>query len=114
MSRTEKNYAHNTQLSTSATDIVGAVPTAVVSVVSKLSFYNSSTTNNRQVTVYAVESGGTAGTGNILAKRSISPGQTWNVVEAITERLSAGMKLQAVQDAGTDVNANCSGADFSA
>jgi len=112
MSRTERNYAHNTQLSATATDIVSSVPQGVVSVVSKLSFYNSSTTTNREVILYAVESGGTAGTGNILARRSIPPQQPWNVMEAITERLTAGMKLQAVQDAGTDVNVNCSGADF--
>ncbi len=113
MSRTERNYSHNTQLATSAVDIVSAVPTGTVSVVSKLSFYNSSTTDNRLVTVHAVESGGTADAGNTLARRSIPPLQTWNVVEAVTERLTAGMKIQATQDAGTDVNANCSGADFS-
>lgn len=112
MSRIEKNYAHNLQLATSAIDVVQAVPDAVTSVISKLSFYNSSSTTARLVTIHAVEDGGTADTGNTVARRSIAPLTTWNVIEVINERLSKGMKLQATQDAGTDVNANCSGADF--
>lgn len=113
MARTPRNYAHNTQLSTSPADIVPAVGAAVQSVVSKCSFYNSSSIDSRTVTMYVVENGGTAGTANILAVKTIPPGKTWNVVEILTEVLTNGMKVQAEVDAGTDVNANCSGADFS-
>lgn len=112
MARTPRNYAIDTQLSTSATDIVPAVVGNTQANIRKLSFYNSSTTTVRTVTVYVVESGGTADIGNTIKVRSINPGKTWNCLEVQGEVLEEGMKIQAAQDAGTDVNANCSGADI--
>lgn len=110
MARAPQNYAHNTQLSTTPVDIVQTVPTATKSDPRKLSFFNSGSVS-RTVTVYVVETSGTADTGNTLAIKAIPPGKTWNVIEIQGEVLSEGMKLQADQDAGTDVNANCSGTD---
>jgi len=106
------NYAHNKQLSTVITDIISLVQTGVVANPSKLSFYNSSSTSARIVTVYVIESGGSADTGTILASKTIAPGKTWNVIEIQGESIEAGMKVQAGQSAGTDINANCSGSDF--
>ena len=57
MATTPKNYSHNLQLSTTAVIIVPVVPTNTNSVVIKLSFYNSGS-SNRTVTVHVVESGG--------------------------------------------------------
>lgn len=112
MARTPRNYAIQTQLSTSAVDIVDTVVLNTTANIRKLSFFNTSTTVNRTVTVYAVPSGGTAGTTNEVAVKAIPPRKMWNCIEVQGESLTDGMKLQAIQDAGTDVNANCSGADI--
>jgi hypothetical protein len=113
MARTPTNYVKNTQLSTTPVDIVPAVASGVQSVVSKLSFYNTSATETRQVTVYVVENGGTADTGNTLVVRAVGPGKSWNNVEILREVFVNGMKAQASVDAGSDVNVNCSGDNFS-
>lgn len=109
MARTPTNFKHNTQLSTSKASIVDAVANNTEAIVRKLSFYNSGS-SSRTVTVHVVEVSGTADTGNTLAVKTIPAGKTWNVIEIQGEILTTGMTLQASQDAGTDVNANCSGA----
>ena len=108
MARTPTNFANTTQLSTTAADVVPAVATNASAVVRKVSFYNSGT-STRTVTVYVVAAAGTAGTTNILKQKAITPGDTWNCLEIQGEVLNAGMKVQAAQDVGTDVNVNCSG-----
>jgi hypothetical protein len=110
--RTPNNYAHNQQLSSSASDVVGTVTLGTTAVVRKLSFYNSGSTL-RTVTVYVVEASGSAGTVNTLAVKQIPGGRTWNVIEIQGESITVGMKVQASQDAGTDINVNCSGTDVS-
>ena len=111
MARTPHNYAHNTQLDTTPVILVPLVVQNTSAVVRKLSFYNSGTVN-RAVTVYIVEASGAANTKNIEVVKSIPPGKTWNVIEIQGEILETGMTVQAKQDAGADVNANCSGADI--
>ena len=108
MARTPVNYAHNLQLATSAVTIVSAAQASETKMVRKLSFYNSGTAT-RTVTVHIVESAGSAGTANILDKKGIPGGKSWNVVIPQGENLVSGMTLQATQDVGTDVNVNCSG-----
>jgi hypothetical protein len=110
--RTPRNYAIDSQLSSSASDIVPVVLAGVQAVVRKLSFYNSGATA-RAVTVYIVASAGTADTGTTLVVKTIQPSKTWNVAEIQGEVLEIGQKVQASQDTGTDVNANCSGSDVS-
>jgi len=110
MSRSPENFKHNTQLAVSAVDVVSAVADNTKMVIRKLSFYNSNTTTDRSVTVYVVETSGSADTGTTAVSKSISPLKTWNVIEVQGEVLSAGMSLKADQDVGTDVNVNCSGA----
>lgn len=110
MARDPKNFNNTNQLSSTAEDIVAAVAASTKSIVRKLSFRNTSS-SNRTVTVYVIASGGSAGTTNELVVKAIAPGKTWNVIEIQGEVLEAGMKLQAKQDSGTDVNANCSGAN---
>ncbi len=108
MARTPQNFRNTTQLSNTAADIVGTVPTATKAIVRKLSFRNTGS-SNRTITIYVIASGGSAGTTNELAVRAIPPGKQWNCIEIQGEVLEVGMKVQAKQDAGTDVNANCSG-----
>lgn len=108
MATTPENYVNTTQLSSTASDVVPGVPTNTRSVVRKLSFRNTGT-STRTVTVYVVASGGSAGTTNELAVKDIPAGKQWNCIEIQGEVLTGGMKAQAKQDAGTDVNANSSG-----
>ena len=105
------NYAHNQQLSTTATDIISSVPSGTISTPSVISFYNTNSTTRRFVTVYIVESGGAADTGTIKVSESIPPGGVWYPFQVINENFTVGMKLMADQDVGTDVNVNCSGLD---
>lgn len=106
-----RNYTHNTQLSATATVLITVVPSNTKAVVKKLSFYNSGTVN-RLVKLYVVPSSGSIATTNLEVEKSIAPKQTWDVITILNEVLETGMTLQATVDAGTDVNANCSGADI--
>jgi hypothetical protein len=108
MATSPENFANTTQLSTSVSNVVPLVAATSRSVVRKLSFRNTGATT-RVVRVYIIASGGTAATTNELAVRAIPAGNQWNCIEIQGEVLTEGMKAQAVQDGGTDVNANCSG-----
>ena len=108
MSRDPQNFSHNNQLAGSAVKIIVAVPENTKQVVRKLSFRNTGA-SNRTVTVYVVQSGGGASTGNELQVKAIPPGKEWNCTLIQAEVFDTGMTLQAKQDTGTDVNVNCSG-----
>ncbi len=108
MARDPQNFSNNNQLSSSAEDLISAVPAKTKQIVRKLSFRNTGTTS-RTVTVYVVESAGSADTGTELAEKAIPGGKEWNVLLVQGEVFTEGMTLQAKQDTGTDVNANCSG-----
>ena len=108
MARDPQNFTHNNQLSTTAEAVVSTVAANTKQVVRKLSFRNTGTTT-RTVTVYVVESGGVADTGTEVAEKAIIGGKEWNCILVQGEVLTSGMSLQAKQDAGTDVNVNCSG-----
>ena len=113
MAREPRSYATGLQLSTTPVDIVPAVASGVnQSEVDTISFYNSSTTTNRTVTVYKIPSGGSAATTNTLQKGTIPPQKSWVPESFIGVKLENGQKIQAAQDAGTDVNAECSGGDY--
>jgi len=109
MAREPENFTNTNQLSSSAEDIVAAIATNTKAVVRKLSFRNTGS-STRTVTVYVIASGGSAGTTNELAVKAIPAGKEWNVILIQGEILEVGMKVQAKQDVGTDVNSNCSGA----
>lgn len=111
MAREPENFTNTNQLSSTAEDIVSAVPANTKAIIRKLSFRNTGS-STRTVTVYVVASGGTAGILNELTVKAIPAGKEWNVILAQGETFAPGMKLQAKQDAGTDVNANCSGASI--
>ena len=108
MARDPSNFSHSNQLASVAVTVIGAVPDNTKQVVRKLSFRNTGV-STRTVTVYVVESGGGAATGNELQVKAIPAGKEWNCTLIQAEVFEVGMTLQAKQDAGTDVNVNCSG-----
>lgn len=108
MARDPQNFSHNNQLAASAVSVISAVPANTKQVVRKLSFRNTGT-STRTVTVYVVQSGGGAATSNELQVKAIPAGKEWNCTLVQAEVFETGMSLQAKQDAGTDVNVNCSG-----
>ncbi|MEE8289579.1 MAG: hypothetical protein V3R25_09220 [Nitrosomonadaceae bacterium] len=111
MARTPQNFANTTQLGTSVGDIIAAVSSNTKAVVRKVSFFNTGA-STRTVTVYVIASGGSAGTTNEFKIKAIPAGQSWNLIEIQGEVLSAGMKVQAKQDSGADINVNTSGVDI--
>ena len=113
MARLPVNYSNNKQLSTSPILIVPVVGSATQSVIAKLSFYNTSATEYRTVTVYVVENGGAPDVGNTLVTKQIAPSKSWNNVEILSEVFTQGMSAYASVNAGNDVNVNCSGNNFS-
>lgn len=108
MARDPANFSHNNQLSSVAEALISAVPANSKQIVRKLSFRNTGAIT-RTVTVYVVESGGTADTGTELQVKAIPGGKEWNCILVQGEVFLEGMTLQAKQDTGTDVNANASG-----
>lgn len=108
MSATKTNFAHNLQLAASAVTIIPAVNTGVQASVSACSFYNSGS-SARTVSVFVVESGGSASVDNTIAIKVVQPNKTWICVEVLRQVFASGMSLQASQDAGSDVNVNASG-----
>jgi len=108
MARDPQNFTHNNQLSSSAEALISAVAANTKQVIRKLSFRNTGTTT-RTVTVYIVETSGTADTGTEVAQKAIAGKGEWNCILVQGEVLTEGMTLQAAQDAGTDINVNCSG-----
>lgn len=110
---TLKSYAAGLQLSASGVIIIPVVLTGFTSVLSSLIFTNSSTTTSRLVTVYVIPSGGTLGTTNYTIRKRIEPLGVWDAATLLDTVYEVGMSLEATQDAGTDVNVSCSGADIS-
>jgi hypothetical protein len=108
-SSTPKTFAIETQLATSAVTIHTPSAASEIGVFSTLSFYNTNATDPREVTVYRVAASSTAGTTNILDRQSIAPKSRWICVPAINSTIEFGESIQAVQDAGADVNVNASG-----
>lgn len=108
MARDPSNFSHNNQLQTSAVTIIEAVAASTKQVVRKLSFRNTGA-STRQVTVYVVQSGGSAAINNELQVKSIPSGKEWSCTLVQAEVFETGMLLQAKQDVGADVNVNCSG-----
>jgi len=108
MARTPVNFKNTTQLSSTAADVVDVVVSNTIAVVRKLSFRNTGA-STRTVTVYVIAPSGSAGITNELAVKAIAAGKQWNCIEIQGETIETGMRVQAKQDAGTDVNANCSG-----
>lgn len=106
---TPKTFAIETQLSTTPVTIRTPSASTEINVFSTLSFYNTNSTTAREVTVYRIKSGGTAGTTNILDRQTIAPKSQWICIAAINSVLEYGELMQAIQDTGTDVNVNASG-----
>ena len=113
MARQPTSFSIEKQLSTAPINIVNPAANSTQSVVTALTFFNTSTTEYRLVTVYRIPSGGTAGINNIISKHSIAPGKSAIDIDVLSQVFTNGMFCQAVVDSGTDVNVNCSGDIFS-
>jgi hypothetical protein len=79
--------------------------------IKKLTFTNTSGTA-RDVTVYLVPSGGTAGVGNLLEVRNVAAGETWSCDKAINHVLEGGDSIQAKAAAASAITATGSGAEM--
>mgnify|MGYP003657893432 CR=1 FL=1 len=113
MARLPTSFTIETQLTVAPVNIVNEASEGTQSVVTALSFFNTSATEYRKVTVHRIDNGSTALTTNIIAERSIPPRKSWENVEILSQAFTSGMYAQALVDAGTDVNVNCSGDIFS-
>ena len=113
MARLPTSFKIEAQLGVTPINIVNEASAGTQSVVTALSFFNTSATEYRLVTVHRINNGSTALATNIIAERSIPPRDSWENVEILSQVFTSGMYAQALVDAGTDVNVNCSGDIFS-
>jgi hypothetical protein len=108
MAATLKDLIIDTQLSTSAANII--VPgTAESLFIGRIVFTNTNATTNRTVTVWRLEDATATSATNYLVKKTIAPGKTWLCPELTSQTLTNLAKVWADQDAGTDVNVSASG-----
>ena len=113
MARLPTSFSIEKQLTSTPQNIVDISSGGTQSVVTSLSFFNTSATEYTRVTVYRIPSGGTAGTTNIISQNIVGPGKSLINIEVLGEVFSNGMFCQAQVSAGTAVNVNCSGDIFS-
>jgi hypothetical protein len=78
-------------------------------IIDKLTLCNT-TTSSANVTIDLVESGGSAGVSKrILSARTISPGETYNCVEASGHVLNIGDSIQAFASVSARITIRASG-----
>lgn len=96
------------QLGTAAASLY-LVPQNTITTISAATLTNS-TAVARTVTMHLVPSGGTPSAANmILSARTISPGESYNVAQAIGQSMRAGSTIQALADAANAVSLVASG-----
>lgn len=85
------------------------VPANTITTISAATLTNSTATA-RTVTMHLVPAGGTPSAANmILSARTISPGESYNVAQAIGQTIPAGATIQALADVAAAVNLVASG-----
>lgn len=95
--RLPKQICAGVQLAAAA-GILYTVPANTITTISAATLTNS-TTIARTATIHLVPSGGAPGPANmILAARTISPGESYNVAQAIGQTIHAGATMQALSD----------------
>jgi hypothetical protein len=106
--RLPKQLCAGVQLGVAAA-VLYTVPANTLTTISAATLTNS-TGSARTATLYLVPSGGTPGAANmILSARTISPGESYNVAQAIGQTIPAGATLQALADAAAAVTLVASG-----
>lgn len=104
MAVTPKKIIASQFLTTTATDVSYTTPNNVVTQIRKATFCNTSTTDARTVTIYLIDSGGSAGDSETNVKqKTLGPKETWSCHDVVGHYLGAGDKLQAIADAGSAV-----------
>ena len=84
------------------------VPTATTTIIKHLALHNTSA-SPVQVTVYLVESGGTAGASNQIFKKTIASLESYPVYSALNATLEAGATIQAIAGTASAVSLHASG-----
>lgn len=106
--RLPKQICAGVQLAAAA-GILYTVPANTITTISAATLTNS-TTIARTATIHLVPNGGAPGPTNmILAARTISPGESYNVAQAIGQTIHAGATLQALSDLAAAVTLVASG-----
>ena len=87
------------------------VPAKTRTRITKMTATNTSGTA-RQITVYLVASGGTAGaTNTVVSAYSVGPGQDVSLTSVMGHVLPAGATIQAIVNTGTDLVIAASGTE---
>lgn len=107
MSVIAKNLYPSTQLTGAQTTIYTA-PTGARALLDKLTAYNASG-GNVAVTVHLCPSGGTAGITNVVAFRTIAPGETYTFPEVVGHVLNTGQFVSVLAGTGAAINMRLSG-----
>lgn len=106
--RLPKQLCPGAQLGTAA-GVLYTVPANTLTTISAATLTNSTATA-RTATMHLVPSGGAPGPANmILSARTISPGESYNVAQAIGQTIPAGATIQALADAAAAVTLVASG-----
>jgi hypothetical protein len=95
MATVRKPFFDPQLLGTSATKIYGDVPSSTVAIIKHLSLKNV-TTSNATVTIWVVESGGSAGDSNEAFKRVIAADEDIPVYSLFNEHIETGGSLWAM------------------
>jgi hypothetical protein len=106
--RLPKQLCAGVQLAAAA-GVLYTTPLNTITTISAATLTNSTATA-RLVTMYLVPAGGTPGAANmILSARTVAPGESYNVAQAIGQTIPAGATVQALCDAATAVTLVMSG-----
>lgn len=100
----------NATLLTNAAATYYTCPTATNTIIKKLTL-NNIDTSTRTVTLYIIQSAGSASTTNALATKTLIAGQTIILDEIQNHTLNAGDFIQAVCSATSAVNMQMSGVE---
>ena len=115
MPNTPGNFTVNTQLTTSAVAIATASASTVRTLDDPVVFTNSSTSQDATVTIYHVNSGGSANDSTLLIRtHPIPAGSRWVPYELMNKRLGAGQSIQALASVTGIINVSCGGTDYTA
>jgi len=107
MATTPKPLLDPTTIAASTTTYY-TVPTATTTIIKHFALHNTSA-SPVQVTVYLVESGGTAGVGNQLFKKTLAALESLQVFAAINATLETGASIQCSAGTGSVVSLHVSG-----
>lgn len=111
MAFTNKRLIKGSPLSTT-TSTYYTVPTSTTTIIHKITFSNFDT-SPRDITLYLVASGATAGTSNAICNAcKLFPGETWSPPDVVGHVLEAGGTIQAKISSGTSVNIIASGVEI--